>query len=103
MDETGSINHVGSGIISRDLLDSQDGPGRLTNVLKSLGVGTTGHVLAGGAIVANAKTVDSVNKPSMAKSHHAHYIRPEVGSKCHARRAVDGEDTMGAYLNEANA
>lgn len=118
-DETGATNLVGSRLFSRDLLVSKDGPARLIDALKSLGVGFTGHVVAGGAVAANAETVDSALNPAWRRTitHIAfgkdweanatlaeqQAIREQVTDGVRTLRSVEGDDKMGAYLNEANA
>lgn len=119
-DVTGAINLAGSRLFSRDLLVSKDGPARLAKALKSLGTRLNGHVVAGGAVAENGETVDSALNPAWRKTithiafgrswgvnatlEEIEAVRDQVTNvDVPALRAVEGEDKMGAYLNEANA
>ncbi|KAL4878800.1 hypothetical protein BJY04DRAFT_229664 [Aspergillus karnatakaensis] len=123
-DHTGGIAHGGSRLFSRDLLVSGDGPQRLIQTLKDLpwshGSHAIGHIVAGGAVAANAETVDSALNPAWREAL-THIIVGSLYPNPHASleeqkelrynitnihvealRSVEGSDRMGAYLNEAD-
>lgn len=118
-DDTGAINLIGSRLFSRDLLVSKDGPAKLIDAFKSLDTDIIGHVVAGGAVAANGKSIDSALNPAWRRAV-LHIVLGEgwgvnatlaeqeaVKNKMTnvyvpALRAVEGEHEMGAYLNEAN-
>lgn len=122
-DSTGSTAMLASRLYSKDLLTSQDGPARLTEAWKSLGLapGSTivGHVVAGGAVVANGDKIDSAVNPAWRKTvthllfsggwkatatlaEQQAIIKNMTEVQIPILRSVEGEDKMGAYLNEAN-
>jgi hypothetical protein len=122
-DSTGGIAMLASRLYSKDLLTSQDGPGRLANAFKSIKWNPftefIGHVVAGGAVAANADKVDSAVNPAWRKTiSHLVFSRSWAANATLAEqtaviknmtdveipilRAVEGEDQMGAYMNEAN-
>ena len=119
-DDTGTVNLLGSRLFSHDLLISKEGPARLIKALKSLGTSLIGHVVAGGAVAANGKTIDSAVNPAWRRAI-THIVvgdnwpvnatlaeQEAVQNKITnvyvpALRAVEGEHEMGAYVNEANA
>ena len=123
-DSTGGISMLASRLYSKDLLTSQDGPGRLANAFKSIKWNPfsefIGHVVAGGAVAANADKVDSAVNPAWRKTvSHLLFSRSWAANATLAEqtaviknmtdveipilRGVEGENQMGAYLNEANA
>ncbi|KAJ5634155.1 hypothetical protein N7528_001997 [Penicillium herquei] len=122
-DSTGSTAMLASRLYSKDLLTSQDGPTRLTNAWKSLGwapgAAITGHVVAGGAVAANGDKIDSAVNPAWRKTvthllfskgwdatatleEQQAIIKNMTEVQIPILRSVEGEDKMGAYLNEAN-
>ena len=123
-DSTGSIVMLGSRLFSKDLLSSKDGADRLTDAWKSIKMDPydqiLGHVVAGGAVAANGEKIDSAVNPAWRKTvTHMVYSRNWEANATLAQqsaiiknmteieipilRSVEGEDRMGAYLNEANA
>ncbi|KAJ5643994.1 uncharacterized protein N7484_006501 [Penicillium longicatenatum] len=123
-DSTGGISMLASRLYSKDLLLSKDGPARLTSAWKSIGwaPGSTivGHVVAGGAVAANGEKIDSAVNPAWRKTvthllfgrswdatatlaEQTVIIRNMTAVQIPILRSVEGEDHMGAYLNEANA
>ncbi|KAE8355292.1 hypothetical protein BDV28DRAFT_155514 [Aspergillus coremiiformis] len=122
-DSTGKIGFLGSRLFSRDLLASTDGPGKLTSALRSIhidpGQAILGHVVAGGAVAANSGKIDSALNPAWRKAL-THIVIPRgweptatlaeqeavkrnlTDVEVPILRSVEGEDTMGAYSNEAN-
>lgn len=118
-DNTGSTNLIGSRLFSRDLLVSKDGPARLVEAFKSLSQGVIGHVVAGGAVARNGKSVDSALNPAWRRTithivfgyswgvnatvEEQEAFKDKVTNvDVPSLRSVEGEDQMGAYLNEAN-
>ncbi|KAJ5390897.1 uncharacterized protein N7496_001965 [Penicillium cataractarum] len=71
-DSTGGISMLASRLYSKNLMTSQDGPGRLANAFKSIKWNPyaefIGHVVAGGAVAANADKVDSAVNPAWRKT-----------------------------------
>lgn len=119
-DDTGVTNLIGSRLFSRDLLVSKDGPARLVEALKPLSQGITGHIVAGGAVARNGKSVDSALNPAWRRTitHIAFGYSWGVNATVEEQeafkdkvtnvdvpslRSVEGGNQMGAYLNEANA
>lgn len=123
-DTTGGMTTLVSRLYSKDLLLSDDGPGRLSKAWSSLafGPGETfiGHVVAGGTVAANGDTVDSAVNPAWRKAVvHLLCSRSWNATTTLARqyaiiknateveipliRSVEGENQMGAYLNEAHS
>lgn len=123
-DGTGSTTAMlASRLYSKDLLTSQEGPGRLANAFKSIKWDPysqfIGHVVAGGAVAANADKVDSAVNPAWRKtiSHllfgggweanatlaeQRAIIKNMTEVEIPILRSVEGEKQMGAYMNEAN-
>ena len=122
-DSTGTTSLLASRLVSKDLLVSKDGPGRLTDAWKSIRWdpygGFTGHVVAGGAVAANGAKIDSAVNPAWRKtvSHllfsrgwdanatlaqQTEIIKNMTEVEIPILRSVEGADQMGAYLNEAN-
>ncbi|KAJ5167687.1 uncharacterized protein N7482_003281 [Penicillium canariense] len=122
-DSTGSIAMLASRLYSKDLLTSKDGPERLAKAFQSIKwspySGITGHVVAGGAVAANGDKVDSAVNPAWRKTiSHLLFSRRWATNTTLAEqktiiknmteveipilRSVEGDDRMGAYLNEAN-
>jgi hypothetical protein len=122
-DSTGGTSMLASRLYSKDLMLSPDGPGRLANAFKSIKWNPfsefIGHVVAGGAVAANGATVDSAVNPAWRKAiSHLLFSRTWAAGTTPAEqaaivknmtdveipilRSVEGENQMGAYLNEAN-
>jgi hypothetical protein len=122
-DPTGRNTILGSRLFSRDLLVSRDGPNKLTSALKKIkfdpGQGITGHIVAGGLVAENERTIDSALNPAWRKAAtHIDFARAWPPSATLAQRdaiirrltdvempilkAVEGRK-MGSYMNEANA
>jgi hypothetical protein len=122
-DSTGGTQMLASRLYSKDLLVSRDGPGRLSNAFRSIKWNPysefIGHVVAGGAVAANADKVDSAVNPAWRKAiSHLLFsgsweanatlaeqnaiIKNMTDVEIPIIRSVEGEDQMGAYLNEAN-
>ncbi len=120
-DPGGSVDRVGSRLISHDFLASSCGPTQLTSVLHNIssqapGTGFTGHVVAGGKVARN--TSDSAVNPAWRRTvTHIDYgsswadgvtleqqrlVADRITNKqLPLLRALEPE--MGAYLNEADA
>lgn len=101
---------------------SSDGPQRLTKAWKSIGWGPyvtiTSHVVAGGTVAANAKIDSGVNPAWRTTATHILFTKTWEANTTLAEqntitrnmtekqipilRSVEGEQNMGAYLNEAN-
>lgn len=111
----------GSRLFSRDLLASEEGPAKLVSALKRLkyepGQLMEGIVVAGGAVAANGKTVDSAVNPAWRKTITHIGVGRLLGPTWEEQKAtqdyftnvavpilksVEGEDAMGAYVNEAD-
>lgn len=111
----------GSRLFSRDLLASEEGPAKLVSALKGLKYEpeqlTQGNVVAGGAVAANGKTVDSAVNPAWRKTISHIGIARMAGRTWEEQRSardymtnvdvpilksVEGDDAMGAYVNEAD-
>lgn len=122
-DITGGVSMLASRLYSKDLMLSKDGPERLANAFKSIKWNPysefLGHVVAGGAVTANADKVDSAVNPAWRKAiSHLLFTRSWKADATPAEqqaiiknmtdveipilRSVEGEDQMGAYMNEAN-
>lgn len=122
-DSTGGTAMLASRLYSKDLLTTQDGPARLTNAWKSIGwapgEGITGHVVAGGAVATNGDKIDSAVNPAWRKTvthlvfskgwganatlaEQKAIIKNMTDVQIPILRSVEGENNMGAYLNEAN-
>lgn len=119
-DEDGSLAVMGSRLISRDFLTSDDGPRKLANVLSRLssqGV-FAGHIVAGGQVARNEGKVDSALNPAWRKTlTHIIMTRGWSSSTSVEEQNVIKknltevevpllkalEPQMGAYLNEADA
>lgn len=122
-DSTGGVAALISRLYSRDLLASEDGPGRLVTAWKSLRYGSgdsfRGHVVGGGAVAANGKKIDSAINPAWRKTithlvisraweanatvEHQHgMIKNATDVEIPLIRSVEGEDKMGSYGNEAH-
>ncbi|KAL4868327.1 hypothetical protein BDV12DRAFT_209295 [Aspergillus spectabilis] len=120
-DTTGSIALVGSRLFSRDLLTSEDGPERLSSTLRGLlgpGQVATGHIVAGGAVAQNRR-IDSALNPAWRRTAthitighswdpnaslaEQEAIKNSMWRDVDRLRSVEGPQSMGAYLNEANA
>ncbi|KAJ5820416.1 hypothetical protein N7474_006007 [Penicillium riverlandense] len=123
-DSTGGISMLGSRLYSRELLESADGPDRLTDAWRSIKMGPydqiTSHVVAGGAAASNGDKIDSALNPAWRKTithmlfsrswsvnatlaQQTAVIKNMTDVEIPILRSVEGEDNMGAYLNEANA
>jgi hypothetical protein len=122
-DSTGGVGMPVSRLYSKDLLLSEDGPGRLVKAWSALkyesGESFRGHVVAGGAVAANGEIVDSAVNPAWRKTithlvisrgwhanatveeQHA-IIKNATDVEIPLIRSVEGEDKMGAYGNEAH-
>ncbi|PHH61092.1 hypothetical protein CDD81_803 [Ophiocordyceps australis] len=120
-DETGNKALLGSRLVSREFLASNDGPGRLTSALQSIQRQTgdiifTGLLVGGGAV--NTNQVDSALNPAWRKTllhitfgmgwnsnmtlvEQKKLQRLVTGTLVEELKAL--EPHMGAYLNEANA
>ncbi|RHZ50675.1 FAD-dependent oxidoreductase [Aspergillus thermomutatus] len=122
-DPTGRNTILGSRLFSRSLLLSPSGPKKLVSALKKLsfdpGQGITGHIVAGGLVTQNGRTIDSALNPAWRKAAtHIDFARSWAPSATLAQRdavirrltdvempilkAVEGSK-MGSYMNEANA
>ncbi|KAF7719017.1 FAD binding, berberine domain-containing protein [Penicillium ucsense] len=123
-DSTGRTSMLASRLYSKDLMLTPNGPRRLANAIKSIkwdpGHEFIGHVVAGGAVATNGETIDSAINPAWRRtiSHllfarswkaaettpaqQAAIIRNMTDVEIPILRSVEGEDQMGAYLNEAN-
>jgi hypothetical protein len=122
-DLTGRNTILGSRLFSRDLLVSPGGPKKLVSALRKLrfdsGQGITGHIVAGGLVAKNGRTIDSALNPAWRKAAtHIDFARAWPPSATLAERdaiirhltdveipilkAVEGSK-MGSYMNEANA
>ncbi|KAE8409328.1 hypothetical protein BDV37DRAFT_293887 [Aspergillus pseudonomiae] len=123
-DQTGGVSLLGSRLFSRDLLSSNNGSRKLTSVLRSIrvdpGSAIIGHLVAGGAVADNAGRVDSALNPAWRKAI-THIVIPRgwepnatlaeqeavkrnlTDVEVPILRSVEGDEKMGAYLNEANA
>ncbi|GFF88015.1 6-hydroxy-D-nicotine oxidase [Aspergillus udagawae] len=123
-EDTTSYNTIlGSRLFSRDLLVSRDGPKKLVSALKKLKFGfeevITGHIVAGGLVAKNGRTIESALNPAWRKAAtHIDFGRSWPPSATLAQRdaiirrltdvempilkAVEGRK-MGSYMNEANA
>ena len=122
-DTTGTNSIIGSRLFSKDLLESKDGPERLTNAWKRIKTPPSsqfiGFVVAGGAVASNADEIDSAVHPawrktvihmgftrswdanaSIAEQHSI--IRNMTNVEIPILRGVEGEENMGAYVNEAS-
>lgn len=122
-DITSGMTTLVSRLYSKDLLLSEDGPSRLSKTWGSLRFSPRetfiGHVVAGGAVAANGDKIDSAVNPAWRKAV-VHLVCPRSWNATttlaqqHAIiknvteveipliRSVEGEDQMGAYLNEAH-
>lgn len=122
-DQTGHNTILGSRLFSHDLLVSSDGPKKLVSALQKIkfdpGQGITGHIVAGGLVTKNGRTIDSALNPAWRKAAtHIDFGRAWPPSATLAQRdaiirrltdvempilkAVEGKK-MGSYMNEANA
>ncbi|KNG81506.1 FAD/FMN-containing isoamyl alcohol oxidase MreA-like protein [Aspergillus nomiae NRRL 13137] len=123
-DQTGGVSLLGSRLFSRDLLSSNNGSRKLTSALRSIrvdpGSAILGHLVAGGAVANNAGKVDSALNPAWRKAI-THIVIPRgwepnatlaeqeavkrnlTDVEVPILRSVEGDEKMGAYLNEANA
>ncbi|KAK5800115.1 hypothetical protein VI817_002327 [Penicillium citrinum] len=122
-DSTGGVSALlASRLYSKDLMLSENGPDRLAKAWKSIGWSPfssfIGHVVAGPAVAAN-KNIHSAVNPAWRKTvSHLLFSRSWEANATLAQqsaiiknmteveipilRSVEGEDQMGAYLNEAN-
>lgn len=118
-DQTGFTDRLGSRLISRDLLRSQDGPAKLSSALARASTGSLsvlGHVVAGGK--ASQKVINAVNPAWRRAAAHIAvswswdavtatpaYQKDLTFNITHeympALRSL--EPDMGAYVNEADA
>lgn len=122
-DSTSGNLLLASRLFSKDLMLSEDGPRRLTEAWRSIGWGPydaiTSHAVAGGAVAANADKIDSAVNPAWRKTvSHMLFSRGWAANATFAEqkaimrnmtevqipilRSVEGEENMGAYMNEAN-
>ncbi|KAH3009360.1 hypothetical protein KXV73_007410 [Aspergillus fumigatus] len=122
-DQTGHNTILGSRLFSHDLLVSSDGPKKLVSALQKIkfdpGQGITGHIVAGGLVTKNGRSIDSALNPAWRKAAtHIDFGRAWPPSATLAQRdaiirrltdvempilkAVEGKK-MGSYMNEANA
>ncbi|KAJ5305917.1 hypothetical protein PENANT_c015G09192 [Penicillium antarcticum] len=122
-DTTGGMTTLLSRLYSKDLLLSEDGPSRLSKAWSSLryspGETFIGHVVAGGAVAANGDKVDSAVNPAWRKAvihllcsrswnatttlaKQRAIIKNATEVEIPLIRSVEGNDNMGAYLNEAH-
>ena len=122
-DTTGTNSIIGSRLISKDLLVSKDGPERLTNAWKCIKTPPSsqiiGLVVGDGAVASNADKIDSAVHPAWRKAvtqmgftrgwdanasfteQHA-IIGNMTDVEIPILRGVEGEENMGAYVNEAS-
>ncbi|CAZ84334.1 unnamed protein product [Tuber melanosporum] len=120
-DVTGGLSLLSSRLISRKFLESADGPGRLSEVFKTIGPNQNtvfiGHVVAGGQVARNKGTIDSALNPSWRKALvHLVFARGWETSTSFQEQAIIArnmtdveapvlaalEPDMGAYINEAD-
>ncbi|KAF7114935.1 hypothetical protein CNMCM5793_000705 [Aspergillus hiratsukae] len=123
-DQTGSISLIFSGLFSRNLLTSSDGPARLASTMSKFlytpGQAVVGNVVGGGAVAENAGKVDSALNPAWRETIvHVVYGRSWCSNATLAEQqaiiknitdvelpllqGVEGAHKMGAYVNEAFA
>ncbi|KAI2793331.1 putative FAD-linked oxidoreductase [Penicillium oxalicum] len=124
-DSTGRTSMLTSRLYSKSLMMTREGPRRLANAFRSIrwdaGSEFIGHVVAGGAVAANGEKIDSAVNPAWRRtiSHmlFARSWKPAETTPAQQMaiiknvteveipilRSVEGENHMGAYLNEANA
>lgn len=122
-DSTGGVSSLlASRLYSKDLMMSEDGPERLAKAWKSISWSPystfIGHVVGGPAVAAN-KNIHSAVNPAWRKTvSHMLFSRSWEANATLTQqkaiiknmteveipilRSVEGEDQMGAYLNEAN-
>ncbi|MES1139590.1 hypothetical protein, partial [Enterococcus faecium] len=71
-DQTGHNTILGSRLFSHDLLVSSDGPKKLVSALQKIkfdpGQGITGHIVAGGLVTKNGRSIDSALNPAWRKA-----------------------------------
>lgn len=118
----GEIGIVASRLYSKDLLMTDDGPERLTNAWSSLeyepGRVIAGCIVAGGAVAAHGHSISSALNPAWRKAI-THMIVSKTWSanttvaaqyeiaknisqvELPIIQSVEGQDRMGAYMNEA--
>ncbi|KAL1851550.1 hypothetical protein Plec18167_002752 [Paecilomyces lecythidis] len=123
-DTTGDFSILTSRLFSKDLLVSRDGPRRLINAWKSIKFDANdvfvGHLVAGGKVETNGDKIDSAVNPAWRKTvthmlfsrswaanstleQQTDIIKNMTDVEIPILRSVEGEENMGAYLNEANA
>jgi hypothetical protein len=122
-DKTGSIAVLGSRMISRDFLVTNDGPSKLAKALSSIqqepGSAFIGHIVAGGQVSRNGDHIDSALNPAWRRTAtHLLFSRSWLTNATFAeQKAIQANITnievpilkslepgqMGAYLNEADA
>lgn len=122
-DDTGSIDIISSRLYSRDLLASDDGPNQLVSAFRQLeyqpGRSLIGHVVAGGKVAENARTVDSALNPAWRKTlvhvvisrgwasnatvQERQEVRQKLTKEGTILRGVNDPSVRAAYLNEADA
>ena len=122
-DDTGSLNIISSRLYSRDLLMSDDGPEQLVSAFRQLdyhpGSSLVGHVVAGGKVADNARTVDSALNPAWRKTlvhvvisigwssnatvQERQDARQKLTTEGSILRTVQDPSVRAAYLNEADA
>lgn len=118
-DPTGFIDRIGSRLISKDLLNSHDGPSELTAALQKASTSSfsvLGHIVAGSKVSSN-KNINAVNPAWRRAATHlaiswAWPLNATVGDQEQVTSAIthqwmpalrDLEPDMGAYVNEADA
>ncbi|PGH15592.1 hypothetical protein AJ79_02374 [Helicocarpus griseus UAMH5409] len=120
-DGTGVSVAIGSRLISREFLLSENGPAKLSQTLSSLksevGSAFRGHIVAGGQVAKNAGKIDSALNPAWRKT----LSHLTLGNSWNSSTSFDEqrkmyenitnvevpllkalEPEMGAYLNEAD-
>lgn len=121
-DFTGAGTALGSRLISRELLETADGPSAVAQAIKDLDLGpddqALGNLVAGGQVARNGELVDNAINPAWRKALAHQLVSrgwPAEQSRV-AQKAIQDEITnvqvpifkslepgkMGAYVNEAD-